>query len=596
MSKHGLWIFFAILLIPALALGADPGLSVKIDQVNEAIAAAHAGWRAGTSPIAELPLDDFTAMLGADLNAPRDTSRVWQPDSSMTLPTHFDWRDVQGGNYVTPVKYQGRCGSCVAFGCVGAIESGIRIREQNPDLDVDLSEQQAFSCTLMSGCQMGSYASALFSTAQTQGIVDENCYPYVSGGTALDYACDESCAGTASRAFHVADYGTVWGGVEAIKQALLNYGPLTASFTVYEDLKYYIDGVYQHLVGPMLGGHQVLIVGYDDPGQYWIIKNSWSESFGEDGFFRIKWGDSGIDSDVSWVDVGTQAYQPGPLPGGDCQAAANRLYNQCSLSYEVDGLDLTGADFLTSCENNEIPQCVHTCNDVSSSCNDLAGCIGFCTDQWCAMDFDYLYDTCGLAVTLEAGSPLSKDNATALCEAVGYSSTAMKCILECIPTTNTCQQLAACMAECPLCPFPTVDFTADVTTAETAPLAVTFTRQVSYPADCGRTVSHWDFGDGTSSYSPNDVIKHVYQQEGVYSVELRVTNGAGPGIAFKQDYIILGEQPDDDTADDDAADDDDDDQADDDAADDDNDDQADDDQAAPGDDDDDDDSGGGCGG
>jgi len=157
-------------------------------------------------------------------------------------------------------------------------------------------------------------------------------------------------------------------------------------------------------------------------------------------------------------------------------------------------------------------------------------------------------------------------------------------------------ELAACMAECPLCPFPTVDFTADVTTAETAPLAVTFTRQVSYPADCGRTVSHWDFGDGSSSYSPNDVIKHVYQQEGVYSVELRVTNGAGPGIAFKQDYIILGEQPDDDTADDDAADDDDDDQADDDAADDDNDDQADDDQAAPGDDDDDDDSGGGCGG
>ena len=181
----------------------------------------------------------------------------------------------------------------------------------------------------------------------------------------------------------------------------------------------------------------------------------------------------------------------------------------------------------------------------------------------------------------------------------------MKCILECIPQTNSCGALSLCMSQCTLCPFPAVDFTADVTYSETAPLTVTFTRTVSYPDNCGRVVSYWDFGDGEGAYDPSEVVRHTYSSEGEYSVELRVTNAAGPGIKHAENLILIGEPPvDDDTlvdddiiADDDAIDDD---AADDDAADDDTDGGDDDAGAGGGDDDqadeeDDEEDSGGCG-
>lgn len=605
-----LMLLAALFILSGQALAADVQVSQTITQVNEAIYNANANWQAGGSFIAEMPMDEFVSLLGADLTAPNEMD-LWTPNSTIELPDRFDWRSIEGQyNFVTPVKYQGRCGSCVAFGCIAGIESGIRVREQDPNLEVDLSEQHAFNCTFFSGCNMGSNASSLLSTVKSQGVVDEDCFPYMSGGTGFDYGCNDACAGAASRAFKIAGYSSIWGGVDAIKQAMLQFGPLPATFYVYEDFKYYVSGVYEHVFGPMLGGHQILLIGWENDNECWIVKNSWSESFGEDGFFRIKWNSAGISSDVTKLNIGDQPFQPGALPGGNCPAVANHIYNQCSLAYELENETLSGEEFLDYCNGGDIPQCVHSCHEQHAECNRLAGCIGFCTEQWCAMDFEYLYETCGLAVALEPGNPMSKVDAIELCEDVGYNSSAMKCILECIPQTNSCATLANCMQDCPLCAFPAVDFAADATYSETAPLTVTFTRDVSYPTGCDPTITHWDFGDGATSYDPSDVVVHTYQEEGVYSVKLQVSNAAGPGIELKPDFIIVGEMPvDDDTVDDDVADDDiaDDDLADDDFVDDDlgDDDLADDDLSDDdlgdddlGDDDlgdDDDDDSGGCG-
>ena len=545
--------FILFLLSINLSFSAEVSLDERIKQINQAIGAANAEWRAGHSMIAEMPMDDFTSMLGARIGPVPQNVPHWMPNMSMDLPTHYDWRNIDGKNFLTPVKYQGRCGSCVAFGCIGGIEAGIKIREQNPDLDVDLSEQHAFACTTFSGCDYGSTAWDLLSTVKYQGVVDENCFPYLSGGTGLDYSCQDACDDASTRLFKIAGFSSVWGGVQAIKQALVQSGPLPATMNVFEDFKYYIDGVYQHVFGQLLGGHQVVIVGWDDPGQYWIAKNSWSEKFGEDGYFRIKWFTCGISSGVTKINIGSWPFTPGDVPGGDCSAAANHIYSTCQLTYELEGQPLSSDEFLTYCNSGNIPQCVHACNDEHSECNRLAGCIGFCTDQWCSMDFQYLYDTCGLDIELEAGNPLSKEDAISLCEQSGYASAAMKCILECIPRTDTCNQLDSCMQECPLCPFPTVDFTADVATSDAPPLTVTFTRNVIIPPNCDPTVSHWDFGDGTTTYDPSDVIVHTYNAEGIFSVELRVTNAAGPGVKYAENLIHIGPPPpDDDTADDDS--------------------------------------------
>ena len=66
-------------------------------------------------------------------------------------------------------------------------------------------------------------------------------------------------------------------------------GPVEAAFTVFEDFEVYKSGIYQHVTGETLGGHAVKIVGYGEENgtPYWKIANSWNESWGENGYFRI---------------------------------------------------------------------------------------------------------------------------------------------------------------------------------------------------------------------------------------------------------------------------------------------------------------------
>jgi len=76
-------------------------------------------------------------------------------------------------------------------------------------------------------------------------------------------------------------------------------GPVETGFTVYADFMSYESGIYQHVKGLQQGGHAVKIIGWghdDESGlDFWTVANSWSEDWGEQGFFRIAHGDSGID-------------------------------------------------------------------------------------------------------------------------------------------------------------------------------------------------------------------------------------------------------------------------------------------------------------
>jgi hypothetical protein len=74
---------------------------------------------------------------------------------------------------------------------------------------------------------------------------------------------------------------------------------------VYEDFFFYKSGIYQHTTGAMAGGHAVMIVGYNEAQKYWIIRNSWGEDWGENGFAKISWDDtSGIGLQTWGVVVG----------------------------------------------------------------------------------------------------------------------------------------------------------------------------------------------------------------------------------------------------------------------------------------------------
>jgi cathepsin B len=86
-------------------------------------------------------------------------------------------------------------------------------------------------------------------------------------------------------------------GQEAIQQAIMKGGPMEVAFTVFADFENYASGIYHHVTGESVGGHAVKVVGWgvEDGVKYWKIANSWNPYWGEKGYFRIKFGEGGID-------------------------------------------------------------------------------------------------------------------------------------------------------------------------------------------------------------------------------------------------------------------------------------------------------------
>ncbi len=110
--------------------------------------------------------------------------------ATKVLPTSFDWRNHAGQNWMTPVKNQGSCGSCWAFGAVGTIEAVYNIVTGDPGLDLDLSEQylvsDCFNINNRNSCCGGWHFEA-FDYVKNSGISDEGCFPYADGG------CNSAC-------------------------------------------------------------------------------------------------------------------------------------------------------------------------------------------------------------------------------------------------------------------------------------------------------------------------------------------------------------------------------------------------------------------
>jgi len=234
--------------------------------------------------------------LGCILEEINATSNI----SFSTPPSSWDWRDH---GIMTPVKNQGGCGSCVAFACVGAFEAIIKWRTE---ATVDLSEAHLFFCG-GGTCDSGWYVSSALNYLKNYGTPDENCFPYDGAFYGNDLPCDNTCDDWQERAYKIDNWGTVTGATN-IKNALINHGPLIVTFTVYTDFDDYWSNpddwpndVYYHYYGTERGGHAVVLVGYNDNGQYWICKNSWGTSGGLNGYFKIKYGEVGIDDGAYYI-------------------------------------------------------------------------------------------------------------------------------------------------------------------------------------------------------------------------------------------------------------------------------------------------------
>ena len=214
------------------------------------------------------------------------------------LPKSVDWRKKGA---VTHIKNQQQCGSCWAFSAVGSIEGAHALKTGNL---VSLSESQIIDCDVNGsdqGCNGGWMDGAFGYVISNNGIEKERDYPYVPQ--------DESCVFNKSKtSVRISSYHDVKGGESGLKAAVANYGPVSVAIDASNpSFQFYKSGVYYEpdCSSTMLD-HGVLVVGYGttkNKTDYWIVKNSWGESWGEKGYIymsRNKDNNCGIASKPSY--------------------------------------------------------------------------------------------------------------------------------------------------------------------------------------------------------------------------------------------------------------------------------------------------------
>lgn len=402
------------------------------------------------------------------------------------IPSCFDWRDVGGKDWTTPVKDQGSCGSCWAFSAVAVTESQYDIASGNPNLNFDLSEEYLVSNCSDAGTCCGGWHYEALSFIKDGGITDEVCFPYVdedcycsgfclveavlyevgvnnsdeilsslrqfrdtclkeeyvrlyykyspemkeillsdpsllaeaaeliqrytpsleyimdkgeedfqmkdedidrissfikklegkigqgeerigkykssemisllqefrehlegfkgenlrqafrksiyyesessrdedhccscgvgeyecycthsTGGACSDAKCPDRCLDWSKRLWKIDEWDKVSSDQEEIKEKLIKEGPLSVAMGIGKDVGGYWDGEIYRCTNDGWINHAVVIVGYNETGKYWIVRNSWGEDWNGDGHFHVGYGECGIENYVYYAKVST---------------------------------------------------------------------------------------------------------------------------------------------------------------------------------------------------------------------------------------------------------------------------------------------------
>ncbi|XP_026815572.1 cathepsin B-like [Rhopalosiphum maidis] len=276
-------------------------------------------WKAGINFHPETPLKFILGLLGSKGVKVSSTGPYKSQDqlykSNTSIPTEFDarkrWKNC---TTIGTIRDQGNCGSCWAFSTSGAFADRMCIAS-NGTFNELLSAEQVTSCCYQCGlgCQ-GGYPIRAWRHYYKHGLVTggnynsfQGCQPYTfppcsgnnscSGQTEKNHKCQKKCYGNTTISYrkdhryikdppYYLDYNY-------IQHDIINYGPIEASFEVYDDFLSYKSGVYS--VSPnatYLGGHSVKCIGWgvEKNVPYWLMMNSWNETWGDRGYFKIRRG------------------------------------------------------------------------------------------------------------------------------------------------------------------------------------------------------------------------------------------------------------------------------------------------------------------
>lgn len=321
----------------------DTTISQSFAQISSHVNAANAGWKAGVPPSTLQHHQDVTSLCGAisDHRVLESRAPVEEP-----LPDDFDSRTMWPNcSVIGKVGSQAGCGDCWAWSATQTYEAFLCIKGQL-STSTELSKEDTAECCsgalcgYSKSCTAGTPSAALLWMTR-EGVVtgagynsSQGCKPYPLAPCSVDPTDPKNplptchnptpplaltCQGMCSNKGHKTPYESDKQGAKlgyrpsflsyrddnqshAIKYLVAN-GPLAATFTVMADFPTYRSGIYTHVTGQALGGHAGTIVGFgtDNGTKYWTVKNSWSQYWGMQGYFRIRRGtdECGIESELT---------------------------------------------------------------------------------------------------------------------------------------------------------------------------------------------------------------------------------------------------------------------------------------------------------
>lgn len=206
----------------------------------------------------------------------------------------FDLRSVNG---ISEVKDQFECGSCWAFSTLAAMESSNLLINQK---QIDLSEQQLVNCIGQSkGCNGGYPEMALQELLKSdKGVVSEKEIPYQNK--------KGYCAIAQNSPVKVSNWGQLDdnASITEIKRAIVKHGAVIAALNASSNAFQSYNSKSGILQDKNTGkvSHAVVLAGWDDAKQAWLIKNSWGIKWGQEGYGWVKYGKQDLKR-FSWVDV-----------------------------------------------------------------------------------------------------------------------------------------------------------------------------------------------------------------------------------------------------------------------------------------------------